>query len=316
MEMNRVIENILHFNSIAITYHQSPDGDALGSALGLMLGLRKLGKDAYIISRDRVPDIYRFLPSTIEVREDLASPKENTKCLIIVDCGNVERISGNIDISDSRTIINLDHHLSNNEYGDINYVDTSASATGEIIYSLLKGLNVPIDASIAECLYTAIITDTGSFKYPGTTSNTHSIAGDLINTGINFPLIHRRIFENKPLQKLKLYGQLLDKIELFLNDRLAILAINKEQGETLGDNAEIISLQMQIDTIEVGAFLKQVDEGVKVSLRSKEKVDVRKIAESFGGGGHERAAGFLLKDINYIEKAKETIISILEKELI
>nr|WP_029453046.1 bifunctional oligoribonuclease/PAP phosphatase NrnA [Clostridium algidicarnis] len=316
MKMNKIVESILNSDSIAITYHQSPDGDALGSALGLMLGLRKIGKEAYIISRDKVPGIYRFLPNTEEIKDNVSCPKKNTHCVIVLDCGNVERISGKIDKSKINPVINIDHHLSNSKYGDINYVDTTASATGEIVYTLLKSLDVVIDTDIAKCLYTAIITDTGSFKYSSTTASTHEIAGKLIKTGIDFPLIHRTIFENKPLRKLKLYGQLLEKVELFLNDKLAIIAMNKEQSTLLEDNSEIISLQMQIDTIEVGAFLKEVEDGIKISLRSKDKVDVRAIAEVFGGGGHEKASGLLLRDVHDIEKAKKTLINILEKELI
>lgn len=314
--MNKVTESILKSDSIAITYHQSPDGDALGSALGLMLGLRKIGKEAYIISRDKVPGIYRFLPNTEEIKENSSCPKKNTHCVIVLDCGNVERISGKIDKSKINPVINIDHHISNSKYGDINYVDTMASATGEIVYNLLKSLDVVMDTDIAKCLYTAIITDTGSFKYSSTTASTHLIVGELIKTGIDFPLIHRTIFENKPLRKLKLYGKLLEKVELFLNDKLAIIAMDKEHSTLLEDNSEIISLQMQIDTIEVGAFLKEVDDGIKISLRSKDKVDVRAIAEIFGGGGHEKASGILLRDMHDIEKAKKALINVLEKELI
>lgn len=315
MTMNNILETLKKSDTIAITFHQSPDGDALGSSLALMIGLRALGKDAYILSKDKIPSVYSFLPYVNEITGLDYELKSNTDCLVVLDCGNIERSSANINLNHSYKLINIDHHLSNDLYADYNYIDTKAAATGEIVYRILKLMDLEIDKNIAECIYTALLTDTGSFRHSNTTSITHNIAGDLINTGIDFSRIHRNIFESKSFSRLKLYGKILNEMELYFNNKLCIACINKDLSEQLEDTSDIISLQMQIDSIEVAVLLKEVEVGVKVSLRSKDKFDVRMIAETFGGGGHTKASGLLLKDTD-LNTAKTIILNTLEKELI
>jgi bifunctional oligoribonuclease and PAP phosphatase NrnA len=317
--MNDVIEILKKSNNIGITFHTSPDGDSLGSSLALMLGLRKLNKKAYIICKDKVPEVYKFLPGSNYINGLCSEASSDTECLIALDCGNVERLNGDFNIAVKEyQLLNIDHHLSNDSYGDINYVDTKASAVGEIIYNILHALDVDIDTEIATCLYTSIITDCGGFSFTNTTSNTHTIAADLIRTGINFNEIHRIIYSNKGLQEIKLLGLVINRMHLQLDAKLCIMELTKDMLESLNldvsDTSDIISVGMEIDSVEVVAFFKERESDVKVSLRSKYKTDVRKVAETFGGGGHTKAAGFVLPGT--IEEAKEIVLKHLEKELI
>ena len=293
MRFHDVISIINKSKKIGITYHVSPDGDALGSVLALLQGIRIYGKEAYVISKDLVSDNLSFLPYAEEITGEVIKPSEDTDCVIVLDCGNVERISA--DLSEFKgTLVNMDHHLSNDKYGVINYVDTEASATAEIIFMLLKELKVEINENIAKCLYTSLITDTGSFRYSNSTERTHIIAGELVNY-IKHDEIHRNIFDNKPFAKMKLMSLVL--------------------GEEVQNSSDVVSLGNQIKGVEGCILLKEVDEGVKVSLRSKDTLDVRKIAENFGGGGHTKASGAFIKGVS-IDEAKNKILEILAKEMV
>jgi bifunctional oligoribonuclease and PAP phosphatase NrnA len=319
MIISDIIKSLSESTKVAITFHISPDGDSLGSSLALMLGLRKLGKEVFILSKDKVPEIYNFLPFNNEVNYSPQSVPIGTDCVIVLDCGNVERVSADLNLSlKEYVLVNVDHHVSNDLYGDINYVDTSASAVGEIVYKLLKSLNVDIDKEIALCLYTSIVSDTGGFRHSNTTENTHIIAGELIKTRINFSEIHRLLFQDKKFNRLKLQGKVIESIYLAKEGRICIMKLTKKMLKDLGieasDTSDIISLGIDIDTVEVAALIKETDEGVKVSLRSKSIVDVRKIAETFGGGGHVRASGLAIN--KNLHEAEELILNAIEKELV
>jgi bifunctional oligoribonuclease and PAP phosphatase NrnA len=320
MIMNRIIKLLLNSAVIAIAFHTSPDGDAIGSSLALMLGLKKLNKKVYLLSNDEISDDLNFLPGSSDVFLINDNIPNDIQCMIVLDCGDPNRINIKLDLSNKNfTTVNVDHHLSNTLYGDLNYVDTNASAVGEIVYQMLKLMGITIDKDMAACLYTSIVSDCGSFKYPSTTSITHSIAGDLINTGINFSEIHRVLYENKKYKKLKLYGKVLDDMELIKN-KICVMYVTKDMLNNLGfignvDTSDIIALGMQVDCIDVAVLFKETDDGIKVSLRSKQFIDVRKIAESFGGGGHIRASGISMTNTS-IEAARNSIISAIEKELI
>ncbi|MGL5244135.1 MAG: DHH family phosphoesterase [Sarcina sp.] len=318
MRLHDIINAINKNNEFAITYHVSPDGDALGSALALLQGIRNYGKKAYVISKDLVADNLSFLPYAEEITGEIIKPLDSTDCVIVVDCGNTERISA--DLSGFKGMsINIDHHLSNDKYANINYIDTTASATAEIIYELLLLLNVDLTKEISKCLYTSLVTDTGSFRYSNATPKTHSIVAELLKKDIQHDAIHRRIFDNKPYDKMKLLAMVLSDMELICDDKIVIMKITKNMLESIGSKVEnssdIVSLGNQIKGVEGCILLKEVDEGVKVSLRSKETLDVRKIAESFGGGGHTKASGGFLKD-KTINEAKKLITKLLENELV
>ena len=174
MKINEIINRIKLFKKIAITFHTSPDGDSLGSALALLIGLRKLKKEVYIISKEVIPQTFLFLPCSNEINGETSEPLKDTECVIVLDCGDFKRINANLCMQNRKfELINIDHHLSNDLYGDLNFVDTSASAVGEIVYEVLRLLDVEIDKEISTCLYTSLLTDTGSFRHSNTTAVTH-----------------------------------------------------------------------------------------------------------------------------------------------
>ncbi|WP_163192653.1 DHH family phosphoesterase [Clostridium thermarum] len=307
-----IIEQINKASNIAISFHVSPDGDSIGSALALMYGLRKLGKKVNILCKEAVPEILNFLPSVEEINKSDGTIDDDVDCLIVLDCGNVERINCHFkDIAPRKyVLVNMDHHLSNDFYGDVNYVDPSYSAVGEIIYLLLQEMGISIDTEIAKCLYTSIITDCGSFKFSNTTALTHKIAGDLITKNIDFSEIHRIIYENKKLALVKLTGRLIDSLYLACDDRVCIIevskALMKEYSVSTSEVSDLVSIGAEIRGVEVVVFIKENDDNYKVSLRSKTNFDVRKLAEDYGGGGHSKASGFTYS--GSVEELKETLI--------
>lgn len=319
MITNEILDIIEKSNKIGVTFHQSPDGDSLGSSTALVQGLRLLSKDAYLISKEIIPDTFTYLKCSEEITGLNDEVQEGTDLVIVVDCGDFKRINGNLQREDrSYAIINLDHHISNEKYGDLNYVDTNAAAVGEIIFELLDLLKVEMNKEIAISLYTSILTDTSSFKHSNTTSRTHEIAARLLKTGIDFNAIQRRVFENKDFKKVKFFGKVIETISLHVEGKVAFMEITNEMLEKSGlesmDSAEVIHFGTMISGVEVVALFKESKGGVKVSLRSKQKVDVAKVAEMFNGGGHVRAAGLFCEGT--IEAIKERLNKILENELI
>lgn len=316
-------EEIMKSKRIGLSFHTSPDGDAIGSTLSLLNALRYLGKDAYIISRDVIPDNFSFLSFANEVDGITLEPKADTDLVIVLDCGNIDRISADLSNYIGK-IINIDHHISNEKYGFINYVDITAAATCEISYLLIKELGIDfhnkngIETAIGSAVYIGIVTDTGSFRHSNVTSRTHSIVSELIELGIDNSKIHSNLFDNKPFEKVKLMGSVLSNIELVLDNKVAVLQIPKGMLEEFNlqntDTSDIISVGLGIKGVEVSMLLKEVEDGVKGSLRSKNNVDVRKIAEVYGGGGHIKAAGVMQKGID-IAKAKENLLKTIKEEM-
>ncbi|WP_040195116.1 DHH family phosphoesterase [Clostridium culturomicium] len=318
MITKEILDIIEKSNKIGVTFHQSPDGDSLGSSTALVQGLRLLSKDAYLISKEIIPDTFTYLKCSEEITGLKDYVQEETDLVIVVDCGDFKRINGNLQREDRNyAIINLDHHMSNEKYGDLNYVDTKAAAVGEIIFDLLNLLKVEITKDIALSLYTSILTDTSSFKHSNTTSRTHEIAGSLLKTGIDFNAVQRRVFENKDFRKVKFFGKVIDTINLQSEGKVVFMEITNDMLEESGlesmDSAEVIHFGTMISGVEVVALFKESKGGVKVSLRSKQKVDVAKVAEMFNGGGHVRAAGLFCEGT--METVKERVNKILENEL-
>jgi bifunctional oligoribonuclease and PAP phosphatase NrnA len=320
MIMNNILSKIKNSNKICITCHTSPDGDAAGSVLALAIGLKHLGKEVCVLSTDPISSSYEFLPYSELMNGNFNYVPEDADCVIVLDCGNFQRINADLKLEHKNyLLINIDHHISNDMYGDLNFVDTNAAAVGEIVYQMLEILGVKIDKDIAECLYTSLLTDTGSFRFSNTTSVTHTIAGDLINCGVNVDDMYRMIYENKSYDRIKLYGALISSMKLVHNNKICVMKLTKNIVNNLNlsgnmDTSDVLPFGMQIDTVEVVVLIKEIDDGVKASLRSKNKVDVRKIAEVFGGGGHVKASGLCLN--KSIDEAEGIIVRTIENELI
>ncbi|WP_066893764.1 DHH family phosphoesterase [Clostridium nigeriense] len=315
---------ILRSSKIGITYHVSPDGDAVGSALALLNALKFLNKDAYLISKDIISDNLQFLKCSNEANGLVTKPLSETDLVVVVDCGNFERISAELK-EFKGTIINIDHHISNDKYGELNYVDTNAAATAEIIFELLETLGINFDKvnedlyEIGTCLYTSLVTDTGGFRHSNVTSRTHKIASKLKELGVNNTYIYQSLFDNNSFEKIRLIGKSINNMELLLDRKVSLIKIPKSYGEELnieiGDTSDIISFGLQIKGVEVSVLIKETDNGSKASLRSKNQIDVRKIAEKLGGGGHVKAAGITMNGLS-LEEAKDKILEEIEKELL
>lgn len=323
MSLKDIKKIIIEANKIGITFHTSPDGDAIGSALGLLSGLRELGKEVYVISKDTLSKDFSFLPYSEEINGEATEPIDGTDLVIVLDCGNVERISADLS-SFNGMIINIDHHVSNDKYGFINYVDTKAAATAEIVFLLLREMGYEFSVKedilekIGRCLYTSLITDTGSFRHSNVTKRTHEIAGILIGVGVNNSMIYNNLFDNRSINKLNLMGYAFENAKLYFDGKVVLTVLDnntlKKFDSEKEDTSDIIGNLLSLKTVEVAVLLKEVDEGVKGSLRSKYDFDVRKIAEIFGGGGHPKAAGLMQKGV-LLQIVKDSILKEIEREI-
>ena len=323
MTLGQIAKFILERKKIGITYHVSPDGDAVGSVLALFNALKSLNKDCYIISKDTLSENLKFLKGSDEITGEITEPVDETDIVVVLDCGNLERVSANLK-EFTGTIVNIDHHLSNDKYGDINYIDSNAAATAEIVFELLNLMGISFEKEdsvlkdIGTCMYTSIVTDTGAYRHSNVTERTHRISAVLKKIGVDNTFIYQSLFDNKDFSRIKLIGKALSNMQLILNGKVALLELDKafteDLGIDIGDTSDIISYGLQIKGVEVTLLLKEVEDGVKASLRAKSYVDVRKIAEVFGGGGHIRAAGIKIKNIS-MEEAKYEILNEIQKEL-
>lgn len=323
MTLSQIAKFILESKKIGITYHVSPDGDAVGSVLALFNALKSLNKDCYIISKDTLSENLKFLKGSDEITGEITGPVDETDIVVVLDCGNLERVSANLK-EFTGTIVNIDHHLSNDKYGDINYIDSNAAATAEIVFELLNLMGISFEKEdrvikdIGTCMYTSIVTDTGAYRHSNVTERTHKISAVLKKIGVDNTFIYQSLFDNKDFSRIKLIGKALSSMKLILNGKVALLEIDKnftsDLGIDVGDTSDIISYGLQIKGVEVTLLLKEVEDGVKASLRAKSYVDVRKIAEVFGGGGHIRASGIKIKNMS-MEEAKYEILNEIQKEL-
>lgn len=305
----KIISKIKESNKIAIMSHIMPDGDNVGSCLALYNALKKSGKNVHLILDDEIPKVYKFLNNS--EKAERPGQYESFDLVIALDCGDAKRLGKSGIYLENNFVINIDHHISNDEFGDLNMIDANAAATAEIIYQIIKILGIDMDKEISECLYTAIVTDTGQFQYSNTTSLTHQIAGDLINNGVNVSLMFERIYQNSSKEKVMLMKTALGTLEFYHNDSISCISLTLEQMREVNaleaDSDGIINLARDIECVEAAIFLKELEPGkVKVGLRSKKVVDMAAVALQFGGGGHIRAAGCTLHGT--IEEVKEKVL--------
>jgi phosphoesterase RecJ-like protein len=285
-----------------LTAHEGPDGDALGSLLGLHKVLTQLGKDSVMFMAAKefpLPIEYRFLPLEEVFHEAPADMADRT--VVFLDCGNLDRMPVDWLTAGGNDVINIDHHHDNTRFGDINLVEVGASCTAEIVYDLALLLDAKITPEIASALYVGLITDTGKFMYENTNAHTHRVAADLIDAGVNVDDTYRRLYEHVPLEKLRLVSRALDGISSHSDGRLAISYITMADYEATGAGEEmtegLIDHLRSIDGVKVAAVIRDLGNrgrsARKVSLRSSAgEIDVSAIARLHGGGGHKRAAGF------------------------
>ena len=274
--------------------HVHPDADVLGTLLALGLALEARGWRVVYGGPHPAPGALSFLPG-VERYRVLRSLEGAFDVAVLTDCPNPGRTEGLIDQARAaaRVVVNIDHHPDNRRYGHVNWIDTSAAATGELVYRLLVGLEAALTPAIATNLFTAVHTDTGSFRYSNVTPATFQIAADLVAAGAEPAAVSSALYERRAAGALRLLGQTLSRIEVSDDGRVAWLALPAGAvPETFVESEELVNYPRSIDSVRVACLLRVLGDTVKVSLRGKGDVDVQKIAAKFGGGGHPNAAGF------------------------
>jgi phosphoesterase RecJ-like protein len=289
----QIVEAIRARQRFVIASHTRPDGDAVGSSLAMAYALRGLGKTARVVSRDVAPPPMLVFPGVaeIEITDRIDDPGD---AVIVMECGDLNRTG--VAGLDAGFVINIDHHPGNTMYGALNWFDLSAAACGEMVFDLIRAFDVPLTTEIATHIYIAILTDTGSFHYSNITPRTFDICRECIEAGVHPPSVARSLFDNNNLGRLKLFGAVLNRMQLDPSCRIATLFVDKqlarESGGTYDDTDGLINLPLTVKEILTVAFFKENGPGDwRVSMRSKGDIDINAIAKEFGGGGHKNASG-------------------------
>jgi phosphoesterase RecJ-like protein len=286
---------ILARRRFLITSHARPDGDSIGSQLAMAYALEALGKEVRLVNADPAPEHYMEFPGVGRIEIARSVEERDADALIVMESGDLQR-TGVAGLEGLFTI-NIDHHPGNTLYGNLNWLDLSAAACGEMVFELIEALGVPLTIETATHVYLAILTDTGSFHYSNITPRTFEICRECVEAGVNPAAMARRVFDQNSFGKLKLIGALLAEMDLLDGGRLAAMYLNDDimnaTGTTYNDTEGLINLPLTAREIQAVVFFKLGADGdIHVSMRSKYDVDVRAIAARHGGGGHKNAAGF------------------------
>jgi phosphoesterase RecJ-like protein len=326
-KIKKILELIHEKDNILITSHSDPDGDSISSELALGYFLEKIGKRCEILNQGEISSRYLFLDKDRKIKcasggsNELFSLDFKPDLAILLECSHLDRAGWvKIIIPKDSQIINLDHHPDNTFYGEINYVDPYASATGEIIYEILKIAKFPLDSIVSTLLYVAILTDTGRFRFSNTTSHCLKICAELLKFGVDPQFITNQIYFNHSPNSLKILGETLRNLELF-PPGVCFLTINQKMLKDFEvkspDTEGFVDYSLFLYGVKIGALFLETQDGItKVSLRSQNTVDVGVLAKSFGGGGHKNAAGLSSKDSIPVlkEKVIQAILKILRKK--
>lgn len=295
-----------------LSAHIHLEGDALGSELALASLLRRLGKKVFVYNEDTPPAEYLFLPGVDSVLT--GDPAVDYDVAMIVDCSDLSRTGkAHKAVSPEKLIINIDHHVSNNRFGHINWVEPRASSACEMIYDLFKALRMKINRAEAILLYTGIMTDTGAFKFANTTSKTHQAAADLLKNNLDIYQIHRRIYETMSFETVKSYGKIIRSLKRDESGKVAWLeipyALLRKNPVLAQQTDSIIHFARCIEGVEVALLFKEIQrDEIRVNLRSTGRADVNSIAQSFGGGGHKMSSGATLKG-----DLREVVVKLVEE---
>ncbi len=303
----KVVEEIVNNKKFIITSHVNPEGDAIGSALALYFALKLLRKDVTVFIRDPIPRICSFLPGVDIIKHSL-NKNSYYDIAFIVDCGEIERVGKEfVEFTEIGKIINIDHHLTNNNFAYLSIIDPESSSTGELIYKLLKKVPIKINHDIAVNIYTAIVSDTGLFRYSNVNSESFRTAAELVDLGVKPSYVAENLYENQPYNRLKLLGDVLNTLEK--DNNIASVVITKkmldDNGATVDMTENFVNFPLSLEGVEVAVLFREIEKDYyKISLRSKGRINVADIAGIFNGGGHFNASGCNVKgELLYIKKA-------------
>jgi bifunctional oligoribonuclease and PAP phosphatase NrnA len=321
--MDQIISRLKNSRSVLLATHVNPDGDAIGSLLAMGLSMEALKIKVTLFCQSPIPALYRFLPWSHRVCRVPGDYKQY-ETAVVLDCGDFERIGDSVEwMQQIPVIINIDHHLTNTRFGTFNLVVVDACATCEIIYQLLLKMDVIISQPIARCLYTGIITDTGSFRFSNTNRMAFEICEELVKSGVDPHEVAKHVYGQYSLSRIKLLNLALESLEISKNGKISLMTLTdkmlKETGTQNEDIDGMINYARRIKNVKVAVLIQEYRNGrpitgergrYHVSLRSDGSVDVANIALSFGGGGHVTAAGFCTE--SHLSQLKETIFKLAE----
>lgn len=328
MGLEKLVKAIKKYNKFLLTTHTNMEGDALGSALGMYRLLKKLGKSAFIICDDELPYGYDFMPDIEQIRK-LHYPlpkaergKVKFDAMVILDCSDLSRCGQVWRLNSlKKPVLNIDHHISNTRFADINWVEPYVSSCSEMIYALYKKMGVAFDQDAAMLLYVGILTDTGGFRYPNTTPLAHRAAAELVAYGLDVAQIHKQIYGQIPFEDIKLLIKILPQVmrvhsgkTIWFEIRRDVLK-NKKISFDLSEN--ILSFARSIKGVEVAVLFKEnlsVKNEIRINLRSQGKVDVNRIAQAFGGGGHKTASGATVR--GKLESVRKKVLAKIKESLV
>lgn len=315
MTLDNIVEEINKAKNIVILTHENPDGDAIGSSLAMYNALKQIGKDVDAIIPE-YPKTFEFLPNSKEILKE--GKNYNYDLAIALDCGDIKRLNGFAKyFEDANVKISIDHHSSNTMFADYNFVNPTSPACAQILVIVLEALGIEIDKNIGTCLLTGIITDTGGFKYQGVTAETFEFVAGLLNRGVNVSSVYKKVLQVLSKPRFELTRIAMNRLEFIEDGKITFTYLNKEDEEKVGagnnDYDGIVEMGRDVEGVEISIFLRETDDGYKISLRSNEYVNVADICLMFGGGGHVRAAG---GNINLpFEQAKTKIVEECKKHL-
>ncbi len=311
--LSQVVELIENKQNFAITTHVRPDGDGIGSSLGLCWLLRSLGKQAEVIVSDGIPATYNTLPGADEIIH-VSEVNGKYDAVFVIECSDVER-PGILNLENQFTV-NIDHHTTCEHFGSINWIDPTASAVGEMIYNLCKAIGGRISREIAECLYMALVTDTGSFHFPNTTERTLKVASELVKAGVKPAKISEAVYNSYPWSRIELMSQVLSTVKRDATGRVAwmrqTLEMREITGMADGDNNGFVNIPLAAKEIVASIYMREVRPNFyRVSLRSKGTINVARVAEMFDGGGHKNAAGCRVEG-DWDEAERQIVAAVIE----
>ena len=317
-----ILQAVFAAENVVLATHIRPDGDALGSMLGFASILKGLGKRVLCYLDEPVSEKFDFLSwdvrltSNLEDISDFIRQSGDDILGACLDCGDFERLGkcGPV-LKKIQPFLVIDHHQGNSGFGDFSWIEPHRSSTGEMIYDLALELEAGISKEAADCLYTAILTDTGSFQYDSTSTHTFEVAGELVALGVQPAAVSSALYDNVPFSRLQLMQQVLATLELFFEGQLAVIRVSGEMlqatGTTFEDCEGLVNFPRSVHGVRVASFLKEGDDGVvSVSLRAKGDCDVAATAAKFGGGGHRNAAGFRISGKS-LEQVRDQLIAVL-----
>ena len=317
--IDQIAATLSEQDGFVVVTHVNPDGDAIGSLLGMYLSLKEMGKTAVAALGADFPQSFAFLPGSMEVMVGLGPIGFDPSCVIAIDVAAHDRIVPSItDVGTAPCLINIDHHPTNPGYGDINFIRPHANSSTQLVYELLCKMRYNLSVDVAKCLYTGLVTDTGCFKFSGVTSQTFQLAAKLLAPGVDSYDITKSLFEELPLSRLTLERLMLERLEFLLDGKLALSYLNiedyKKIGAALNEGESIVNRLRETRGVEVGGLITALaDNSCKVSLRSKGRLDVSSIASQLGGGGHRRAAG--INSSMGCQSLRVKLIELVEKSL-